>query len=261
MATKSEQKASEEQPVDVDELLGALDKKLDRCKHLYDQYFQGFEKRPPTIVVKEIVRMMHEIEQLDIRRAGPLFRLRSLVQRWSIYRTMWNRTMREIELGTYKPLLERMARKLKKDGVDAKALRGVRSPQDLEKALKKTLAGEEAAAKDRPDAAAQSPPERPAAPVAPSLPISPSLPGPSPDRVRQLFDEFVASRHRTGESVDSLRMESFAAKIEKQVPDLVRKNGAAAVDFRVVVKDGRTILQAVARQIPHGQQEPPKQPR
>lgn len=202
--------------VNIDELLGALDKKLDRCKHLYDQYFLGFEKRPPSILHKEIVRLMHDIDQIDIRKAGPLFRYHSLIQRWGVYRTMWNREIREIELGTSKRDLARMARKWKSQGKDDKTLRRVRTPAQLERVIEQQLS--------------HGAPE----------------PGPSFDRIHELFDQYVSARQSAGERAEPPHYEAFEKRIRKQIPELVAK-GAKSVDFRVAIKDGRAIVQAVVK--------------
>jgi len=50
-------KSAQEQALtseDIEELLDAVDKNLDRVKTLYEQYFLGIQKQPPTFVHTDI---------------------------------------------------------------------------------------------------------------------------------------------------------------------------------------------------------------
>jgi hypothetical protein len=255
----------EERAPDVDELLGELEKKIDRCKHLYDQYFQGFEKRPPTTLLKDVVRSMHDLDQMDIRRAGTLFRYRSLLQRYNAYRTMWNRNLREIELGTSKRDLSRLARRL--DEKTGRLFRGARSVGAMENAIARSLqrdpgaaqAADATAAGVNTDNAANVPNTANAAnagssPVAGArngggaeVPAPDGWPGPSAERLRTLYTEFVEAKRQLGQPIDKVRLETIEAAVNQQVPGVVAKHGASRVEFRVAVKDGKVILQAIPR--------------
>ncbi len=255
MASRKPQDGEAE--VDLDEALNTFEKKMERLKFLYDQYFQGFEKRSPMVLLKDVVRSMFELEQIDMRRTGPRFRFRSLVQRFNIYRTLWTRTQRQIELGTHKPHLLRMERKLKQEGVDVR-LRAARTPAEVERALR-AVAAAAAAAGDVDGAAVRDTAvdmSRYAGPTvvdAPAVrvPLPPRLaapsPGPSSERVQAIFDEYVQAKLRNGEDVARVRFEALEQSLAKQVPTLVEKHGAKAVDFRVAVKDGKVVVQAVLK--------------
>ena len=62
MASKSQ--TSGEEP-DLDEVLGELEKKMDRLKVLYEQYFMGIERIEPQTAWKEVTRKMLELTQLN----------------------------------------------------------------------------------------------------------------------------------------------------------------------------------------------------
>src|SRR6516162_425781 len=94
-------RADAQQPVDLGELLAELANKIERVKVLYEQYFMGIEKIEPTVARKEVTRAMLTLQQQYIRNTGLRFRFHTMLQKWNIYTTYWNRTLREIELGTY----------------------------------------------------------------------------------------------------------------------------------------------------------------
>jgi len=98
MATKP----SEDESFDVEATLNDLDNKLARLRVMYEQYFLGIEKRAPSTLLKQIVRIFHILETATIKNTAHKFRLRSLIQKFQAYRAYWNRTSREIENGTYR---------------------------------------------------------------------------------------------------------------------------------------------------------------
>jgi hypothetical protein len=63
--------------------------------------------------------------------------------------------------------------------------------------------------------------------------------------LRRVFDEYVASRKRTGEGVEGLSLEGFTAKLKQNEASLCKKYNARIVRFQVVVKNGQTTLKPV----------------
>jgi len=102
----------------LDEALADLERKIERVRTLYDQYFMGIEKIEPQVARKEVARTMLLYAQHHIRNTGQRFRFHSLQQKWNIYATLWNRTMREIEAGTYRRDVARVQRKLAREGIE-----------------------------------------------------------------------------------------------------------------------------------------------
>src|SRR5947209_6859448 len=86
----------------LDEKLQELEGKIERVRVLYEQYFMGIVKVEPQVPRKEALRGLMLYSQIHIRNTGQRFRFHSMQQKWNIYLTYWNRTMREIEAGTYK---------------------------------------------------------------------------------------------------------------------------------------------------------------
>ncbi len=109
-------RGDKEQEPDIEELLSDLEHKIDRLKILYEQYFMGIEKIEPQTARKEITRKMIEITQLNIRNTGIRYRFNALGQKWGVYQTYWNRTLREIEKGTYIRNVARVGREAVRKG-------------------------------------------------------------------------------------------------------------------------------------------------
>ena len=96
--------------VDLAEVLKDLALRIDRLKQLYEQYFMGIERMEPMVARKEVMRAMLTLQQSYIRNTGLRFKFNTMLQKWSSYTTYWNRTLREIENGTYVRHLQKAAR-------------------------------------------------------------------------------------------------------------------------------------------------------
>ncbi|TVQ96235.1 MAG: hypothetical protein EA398_16325 [Deltaproteobacteria bacterium] len=112
------QEENPEESRDVDGIIRELEMKLDRLRALYDQYFLGIEKMAPLVLRKDVVRLIADLQKMQIRRTATRFRMQQQVQRFNTMRTRWARTEREIEAGTYKLHLRRAERR-EKQRVDA----------------------------------------------------------------------------------------------------------------------------------------------
>jgi hypothetical protein len=120
---------------EIEATINEFEKKLDRLKILYEQYFMGIEKREPLVPLKDVVRVMRLLDNEQIRNTGLRFRFRNLVQRFNVYRTYWNRTLREIEKGTYHRDLSRLRRSLERKGIEMPKVGTLRSVADVERAM------------------------------------------------------------------------------------------------------------------------------
>src|SRR5215468_2738417 len=80
----------------------AVEIALEELKAAYEQYFLGIERLPP---VKEHQTLRKRFEQLRStfnRTTSVRFRVQSLSSKVLSYERLWQRTMEEIENGTYK---------------------------------------------------------------------------------------------------------------------------------------------------------------
>ncbi len=257
--------------------LDELDTALAELKAHYEQYFLGVERHPPNKAATDLRQRLAKMRVAFIRSAVLKFRIQALQQRFTTYDRLWQRTLSEMENGTYR--------------------------RDLVKARRRRKAGE------TPAAEARAPTERPAAPAettAPSpapaggpskVPLSPipaatqgatPRPGPVPavkpvaipsgtqggaprvppaaipsgtqgaiarataealaePRLRAVYDAYLAAKKKCREDVSRISYESVADSLRKQVPELLERHGARDVEYKVLVKDGKAVLRAVPK--------------
>ena len=82
--------------------LDEVEKALERARALHESYFLGLEKRAPESERVDLQRRLNELRKLGTSNTALRFRLETLVQRHIVLSTYWNRTLREIESGTYR---------------------------------------------------------------------------------------------------------------------------------------------------------------
>ncbi|MCW5807913.1 MAG: hypothetical protein KIT31_36510, partial [Deltaproteobacteria bacterium] len=117
MASKSGQQEKEPEKAEViEEALDGLDHTLDRVKALYEQYFLGMQKQPPTFVHADVERKLRDLAQLQIRNTALRYRFATLQQKFGAYNTYWRRTLRQIENGTYLRNLSKIGREAVRSG-------------------------------------------------------------------------------------------------------------------------------------------------
>lgn len=87
---------------ELEAVLNDLERKIERLRVAYEQYFLGIEKVVPLQRQKAIVRIIYRLQQAKLRGAQGKFRFNSLMQRFNAHKAYWNRTVREIEEGKYK---------------------------------------------------------------------------------------------------------------------------------------------------------------
>ena len=75
--------------------------RLDRLRALFEQYFQGMERREPSVPKKELFRRVQALRRNVPRNTALRFRYQALLQKYTTYQTYWMRIARQIEEGTY----------------------------------------------------------------------------------------------------------------------------------------------------------------
>lgn len=96
---------------DFDSQLAELERRLERVRILYEQYFMGMERMAPLIARKDVERRMHALRKAQIRNTARKFKLQTLRQRYSTLCQHWRKTCRQIENGTYHRHLKRAQRR------------------------------------------------------------------------------------------------------------------------------------------------------
>ena len=85
-------KAMEEELVD-------LDKRVNRIRVLYDQYFMGIERLPPEMMRNDLDKLFMRSKIPRSRSTALKFRFRSLRQKYTSLKSYWDRIIRLIEEG------------------------------------------------------------------------------------------------------------------------------------------------------------------
>jgi hypothetical protein len=258
--------------------LKELDVALAELKAHYEQYFVGVERQPPNQAYGDVRGRLAKLRTGYVGSAVLKFRIQALQQRFTTYDRLWQRTLQEMENGTYRRDLFK-ARRRRKTG-EAPA-----APAERKEAPKAPVAAEPApipqgtqsgAAKAPPPSiptATQGGTVRPGpvpavAPVAiptgtqggvrraPPAPIPTGTQGAvaraaaealAEPRLRAVYDAYLAAKKKCREDVSRISYESVADSLRKQVPELLERHGARDVEYKVLVKDGKAILRAVPK--------------
>jgi hypothetical protein len=84
------------------EELDGLDESLSNLQVLYEKYFLGIDRRPPDQERKRVSTRLREMRTTSVRNTALKFRAQTLFAKLISFERMWDRTLREIEDGTYK---------------------------------------------------------------------------------------------------------------------------------------------------------------
>ncbi|MCI0569908.1 MAG: hypothetical protein L0Y66_04085 [Myxococcaceae bacterium] len=95
-------------------------------------------------------------------------------------------------------------------------------------------------------AALTAAPAMPTAAAAPRPPAAPAASGVSDAKLRAVYDAYVSARRRCNEDTASVNYEQVSGQLRRQMADLQR-TGAKNVEFKVVIKDGKTELRTVPK--------------
>jgi hypothetical protein len=84
------------------EQLDELDEGLVNLHVLYEKYFLGIDRKPPDQERKKVSGRIRELRNMMIKNTGLKFRLNTMFAKLISHERLWDRTLREIEEGTYK---------------------------------------------------------------------------------------------------------------------------------------------------------------
>ena len=82
--------------------LDDLDESMSKLQVSYEKYFLGLDRRAPEQERKRISGKMRELRETAIKNTALKFRINTLWAKLLSFERMWDRTLREIEEGTYK---------------------------------------------------------------------------------------------------------------------------------------------------------------
>jgi hypothetical protein len=106
---KSTSEKALEETAELEEALASL-------RATYEQYFLGNERLPPTRAHDDFRKRLIKLKSGMVRNTAVKFRISSLHNKFLTYERLWQRTLQEIENGTYKRDLFKAKRRTQKAG-------------------------------------------------------------------------------------------------------------------------------------------------
>jgi hypothetical protein len=202
-------------PIRITDDLDHLEGQIRRLHIEWDKFFGGVERKPPTELRTKVEALIRKHAAGEIRNNGERFRYQTLTARYNTFNELWSKKLRAMEEG--RPV-----------GLHGRA------------AAIAAAAVEAAAA-----ASAGAPPRTAHQPVPPSSSSEYRVRNAAVDgdTVRALFEEFLETRLKTGETAP-VKFDSFQKIIAQQAARILTEKGAQAVDFRLETKDGKVSLKA-----------------
>jgi len=236
---------------------GEVEEDLEALRARYDLYFIGVERREPAREREEMKRRVARLKGEFTRNTGLRFRIETLHARYISYERMWVRSAREKESGTYRRDIMRARRKAELQA-KREAAQAAEAGEGRPSAAPPPVVPAATATREAPLPEAPVPPPSAVAPRAPAQeapsqapagarPATPAPGGFSEAQLRTLYDAYVAAKVRCKEDVSRLTYDALAKTVARQVPELMAKYKATAVEFKVVIKEGRAVLKAVPR--------------
>jgi hypothetical protein len=236
----------------VEARMGEMERKLDRLRGLYESFFMGVERAPPNVARREMNRLILEMQQEPIGNASMRFRFQSLMQRWVLMTTYWNRTLREIESGTYRRDVARAQRHLAEKGralteqeaiaigIPATRAKAFVERQQKIHARREGRAGQEANA---PAAAAAPAPAAVAAPAAPP-PSAVAIPGVSERDIEAVYRRYLDAHRQLPDARPTLTLDKMRDRLRAQIPKVLAEKKCRRVTLDVAVEGGKVRLKA-----------------
>jgi hypothetical protein len=245
----------------IEARLEEMERKLERMRGLYESFFMGIERSPPDVLRRDVNRQILEMQQVTISNSSLRFRYQALTQRWVLLITYWNRTMREIEAGTFSRDLAKAKRHMISKGTSAVTLEEALA-MGIPASRAKAFVAHQQAAQERRAAvaqlrtgarpahsagpAAQAEGSKPAAPVAqvtaepPAIP----LPGLSEADMQDAYRRYSEAHQKAGTAEPPPAMDKLRQRLAKQLPQILSANNCSRVRLEIAVDDGKVRLRA-----------------
>lgn len=226
----------------IEARLAEMEKKLDRLHSMYESFFMGMERIPPNTQRHEMNRLMLEMQQAPIGNSSLRFRFQTLSQKWVLQLTYWNRTMREIEAGTYRRDLARTQRHLAERG-------GVITEEEaLALGIPKSRVKAFVAHQQRQIAKRQGT-ATPASPTASTqaaglTAATPSLPGLTDQDFEGAYRRYLDAHQELGIEAQAVPKEKMRSRLGKQLPRILDEQRCERVRLEVAVENGKVRLRA-----------------
>jgi len=84
-----------------EEMLDRLEKQIDDLRNQFEQYFLGSRKKAPEQELTTVTFIIRRVSNQTINSTRMRFRFQQLTSKFNSYNQYWNRTLQQIEAGTY----------------------------------------------------------------------------------------------------------------------------------------------------------------
>ncbi len=91
---------SDERKVEV--RLADFQRKVEQMRQLFDQYFAGVIKQQPSKDYAELQKYFRSFKSADFKTTASRFLFQTLQQRYIQYKSHWDKTLKQIEDGTFR---------------------------------------------------------------------------------------------------------------------------------------------------------------
>ena len=82
--------------------LDAMEEAIANLQVLYEKYFLGLDRKPPERERRQVSEKMRLLKSSQVKNTALKFRIQTMFAKLISFERMWDRTLREIEDGTYK---------------------------------------------------------------------------------------------------------------------------------------------------------------
>ena len=79
-----------------------VEAEIAELKVAWEQFFLGFERRPPTTKHEAVKKRVAALKGQFLRQTSAKFRVQSIAAKLLTYERLWDRSLKEIEAGTYR---------------------------------------------------------------------------------------------------------------------------------------------------------------
>ena len=229
----------------VDARLEEMERKMDRLRVLYENFFMGVERTPPNVPRRELNRLMLETQQTPIANATMRFRFQTLLQRWVLLTTYWNRTLREIESGVYRKDLARANRHLAaRNGAPMTEDEALRMGIPASRA-KSFIARHNKQAQAQPGARATATAPDAGAPGRSAAGSSaPLLPGLREGALEDFYQRYVKAHIEAVGAPPKATLDQVRAKLQQDLPRILADKRCDRIELDLAVDNGKVRLKA-----------------
>ena len=82
--------------------LDAMEEAIANLQVLYEKYFLGLDRKPPDRERRQVSEKMRLLKETLVKNTALKFRVQTMFAKLISFERMWDRTLREIEDGTYR---------------------------------------------------------------------------------------------------------------------------------------------------------------